>query len=239
MTLPAVLVPGLQSDHRSWIEQLRHFTDRREVVVPAEHQHCWSIAEMGEVILPQLPERFHLVPWSMGGYVMLQLMPRIADRVASLVLMATSARPENPDSTARRHDLIRIAERRGMYAASRRSLAFSCLDVDRVAPDVREAVAQSSVDLGLDAYRGQQHAIINRGDVRANLGLIRCPTLVVVGADDEVTPPDCAAELHAAIAGARLVTLAGCGHCPPLEQPAAVNTMLDDWFSRHDARVPA
>ena len=93
--------------------------------------------------------------------------------------------------------------------------------------------------LGLEAYRGQQQAIIARGDVRASVDLITAPTLVMVGAHDRVTPPDCAAELHAAIPGSRLVVLEDCGHCPPMELPDVVNAMLDDWFTQHDAPAQA
>ena len=67
---------------------------------------------------------------------------------------------------------------------------------------------------------------MNRVDSRADLGAIACPTLVVVGADDALTPPDRAAEMVAAISGARQRVVPECGHLSTLEQPETVTQAL-------------
>src|SRR5262249_47023706 len=95
-------------------------------------------------------------------------------------------------------------------------------------------VYQAAMDIGLEAYKGQQHAIIHRPDARPDLSLITCPTLVIVGDSDTVTPPDCAREIHAAIAGSRLEIVADCGHCAPLEYSDLVNHLFDGWLAEMD-----
>lgn len=60
---------------------------------------------------------------------------------------------------------------------------------------------------------------LERVDLRAALGRIANPTLVVVGELDAATPLDLARALAAGISGAQFTLLPGCGHCPPLEQP--------------------
>ena len=238
--VPIVLIPGLQSDHRSWVHQLRHFHGRREVIVPRGHQFCGTIDEMAASVISQLPERFHLVAWSMGGYIAFAMLPHIRGRLVSLVLVDTSARPEDPRSTERRLELIDKAEREGLAAASVKSIAFSCRDIGVVDPRARDGVLQSWVELGVDAYRMQQRAIIERPDGRPNLRLVACPTMIVVGDSDQVTPPDCAEELRDHIAGATLRILPECGHCPPLEFPNTMNEILDSWLRQvEDARQPA
>jgi len=232
MPEPLVLLPGLQSDHRSWVNQTRHFSPSRQVIVPQRHQHCDSITEMGERVLEQLPPRFHLAAWSMGGYIALQLLPKLAGRLLSLTLVSTSARPEDPASTARRMEILDLAEREGMAASNRRSMTQACLDFDAIDPDIRAGLRDASVELGLEAFRGQQRAIINRPDSRGMLRLVDCPTLVLVGDQDTVTPPECAREIHEAIAGSRFVVIENCGHCAPLEYPELVNALLEDWWSR-------
>lgn len=229
---PLVLLPGLQSDHRSWEHQIRHFRDHREVFVPRGHQSCDSIEAMADVVVAQLPARMHLVAWSMGGYIALAMLPHIADRLVSLTLMDTSARPEEPGSTARRLDLIDSARREGLEAASLKSMTYSCRNIGAVDPSALKGVTQSWVDLGLDAYQNQQRAIISRPDGRRNLALIASPTMIVVGDSDRVTPPNCAEELHRAIPGSVLHVLPDCGHCPPLELPDLVNHLLDQWLLR-------
>ncbi len=59
------------------------------------------------------------------------------------------------------------------------------------------------------------------------------PTLVIAGGADQTTPPEMARELAELIPDAELVELAGCGHCPPLEQPDAFVEAVENWLSRH------
>ena len=80
--------------------------------------------------------------------------------------------------------------------------------------------------VGLDAFVRQQTAIMARPDSRPSLGAIRCPTLVLVGDGDELTPPERAAEIADGIRGARLVTVPESGHLSALEQPRHVTEAL-------------
>ena len=230
MPEPLVLLPGLQSDHRSWVHQIRHFELQREVIVPRGHQFCSSIPDMADSVLAQLPDRFHLAAWSMGGYVAFRLLENIRERMISLILVSTSARPEDPASTQRRFELMALAERQGMAVSQKLSISQSCLDDGRLDPDVRKGVYQAAVDIGLEAYKGQQHAIIARPAARPDLSRIACPMLMIVGDSDTVTPPDCAREIHAAVQGSRLEIVPDCGHCAPLEYPDLVNGLFDDWL---------
>jgi pimeloyl-ACP methyl ester carboxylesterase len=56
-------------------------------------------------------------------------------------------------------------------------------------------------------------------DLVPQLSGIRNPTLVICGELDAATPPPLCRQMAEHIPGARYVELAGCGHCPPLEQP--------------------
>ena len=96
-----------------------------------------------------------------------------------------------------------------------------CLVGDAPAPE----------ETGPDAFVRQQTAIMNRADSRPGLGTILCPTLVLVGADDTLTPPDRAAEMMAGIPGARQVVVPKCGHLSPLEQPQPVTDALVAFLS--------
>jgi pimeloyl-ACP methyl ester carboxylesterase len=75
-------------------------------------------------------------------------------------------------------------------------------------------------------------AIIARPDSRGTLGSIRCPTLVLVGDDDRITPPEVAREMADGIAGAVLAIIPDCGHLSTLERPDAVTRELEAWLNR-------
>ena len=232
MPEPIVFLPGLQSDHRSWVNQLRHFEGKRETLVPAGFHSCDSLVDMAAVIEPQLPERFHLVPWSMGGYLAFEMLPRIAERIVSMVLIATSARADPSENTRLRRMQIALAETEGIRVANRNGLSASCVDQELLETEAFRAVNDAAVEIGLAAFKAQQSAIIARPDALDRLGLVRCPTLVVVGEADTTTPPSEARVIHAGIAGSTLEILPDCGHCPPMEKPARVNQLIEHWVAR-------
>jgi pimeloyl-ACP methyl ester carboxylesterase len=87
-------------------------------------------------------------------------------------------------------------------------------------------------ETGAEAFLRQQKAIMTRPDVRPVLAAITCPTLVLVGDGDELTPPPLSREIAAAIAGSRLVVVADCGHLSTMERPDAVNGALTEWMAR-------
>jgi pimeloyl-ACP methyl ester carboxylesterase len=72
---------------------------------------------------------------------------------------------------------------------------------------------------------------MGRPDSRPGLGAIKCPTLVLVGDDDQATPPELSREIAAGIAESRLVVIADSGHLSTLEQPETVNEALVAWMS--------
>lgn len=229
--LPVVLIPGLQSDGRSWQFQIRHLTETGwEVIVPTGHHNAPTIAAMAEIVLPQIPEQSHIVAWSMGGYIACQILARWPARVASLAMVATSAQPENRARTAERERAIATAEAEGMAAGHRANLSNSCYDIDALDPALVVGLSEMAEDIGLDAFRSQQAAIIARPDARPVLAAWGGPLMILVGEEDRVTPPELSREMHALVPTSRLVLVPDAGHCAPFERPDAVNAALTEWL---------
>jgi pimeloyl-ACP methyl ester carboxylesterase len=84
--------------------------------------------------------------------------------------------------------------------------------------------------VGREGFLRQQTAILNRIRSRPGLADIACPTLVLTGRQDLLTPLEVHLEIAAAIPAAALVVLPKCGHLSPLEQPAMVNAQLAAWL---------
>ena len=87
-----------------------------------------------------------------------------------------------------------------------------------------------AVSVGPDIFAIQQTAIMQRPDARGGLGRVDCPSLVLCGQQDRLTPPALAQEITACIGGAHLRLLPDCGHLSTLEQPAAVSQALAEWL---------
>lgn len=228
--IPLVLLPGLLCGPALWAAQLEALAD---LTCPriADLTRDASMAGMAETVLETAPERFALAGLSMGGYVALEIFRRAPERVTRLALLDTSARADDPTRTAERHALLALA-RRGEFDAVTRRLLPLLIHPDRFEndPALCEAVLGMAQEVGCEAYLRQMDAIMGRPDSRAELPAIRCPTLVLYGAQDERTPPSLHREMAAAIPGARLVVVEACGHLSTMERPGEVSAAMRSWL---------
>jgi pimeloyl-ACP methyl ester carboxylesterase len=92
-------------------------------------------------------------------------------------------------------------------------------------------------DTGPDAFVRQQRAIMRRPDSRPMLPGIEIPTLVLVGEQDAITPPELAREMAEAVEWASLVVVPDCGHLSSLERPEAVTQALSAWLTPERGKV--
>ena len=237
MSESVVLIPGLQSDGTSWLSLYRRLARRHPVTIPMGHQQAPSIEEMGRKIIEQCPQRFHLVGWSMGGYIAFELLRRYPERLLSLTLIATTAEPESETSRLRREEALTLARQESVRVYQTRNLENCLFNPASVDPGVLEAILQSSEALGIFALEQQTAAIIDRPDSRPDLALCPCPVLIVAGQNDAVIPAVKSRDMHALLPGSTYVEIERCGHCPPLEQPDELFGVLGDWLSRTENRT--
>jgi len=227
--LPVVLVPGLLASARLYAAQIPQLWQCGPVTV-ADHTRDDTLAAIAARILASAPPVFALVGLSMGGYVGFEIVRQAPQRVARLALLDTSARPDTPEQSAARRAQIALASQGRLAEILDAQFPRLVARVHREDRALRTLLEQMADEVGAAAFIRQQTAIMGRADSRPTLGSIRCPTLVLVGADDELTPPERAEEIAQGIAGARLVTVPRCGHVSTLEQPAEVTRALLDWL---------
>src|SRR5262245_10857853 len=225
-----VLVPGLLCTGALWAPQIAALADIADCQV-ADHTQHDTMAGIARAILAAAPERFALAGLSMGGYISYEILRQAPDRVERLALLDTGSRADTPERTAARRDLIATAERGGVRRAQELLMPV-LIHASRLGERALvDTVLQMAVDTGLEAFKRQEAALIGRPDNRPLLASIRCPTLVLVGREDALTPPDLAREIAAGIPGAKLVIIPDCGHLSTLERPEAVNRALRAWLT--------
>jgi pimeloyl-ACP methyl ester carboxylesterase len=177
-----------------------------------------------------MPRRFALCGLSMGGYVALAIMRRAPDRVTRLCLMDTSARADTQAQSRNRRIIMGMASNHRFRGVTPRLLP-TLLHPDHLSCETLcSAVTDMAERVGKDAFLRQQQAIIARPDSRPHLAAITVPTLVAVGSNDALTPPELSAEMAVLIPNARLRIIDQAGHLPPMEQPETVTAMLRDWL---------
>jgi pimeloyl-ACP methyl ester carboxylesterase len=231
MTAPALLLlPGLLCDARLWRDQVEGLAGLATCQVADLTQDA-DLGAMALRALAAAPPRFALAGLSMGGYAALEIMRRAPERVTHLALLDTSARPDTEEQARRRRGLMALT-RSGQFKGVTPRLLPSLLHPDHVDGPLGHDVREMAERVGREAFLRQQQAILQRPDSRPLLPAIRVPTLVAVGEQDILTPPELAEEMAAAIPGAELARIPDAAHLPTMEQPAAVNALLRNWLAR-------
>lgn len=234
---PVVLLPGLLEDADGFAHQVVGLTEVAEVVV-ADLTRSDSMQGLAADALAQAPAgKFTLAGHSMGGYVAFEILRRAPERVASLALLNTNARPDSPESTENRRRLLSLAERD--FDAVISTLMQKQVTAAHLGdPAITATITQMAHAVGREAFARQQNAIIGRADSRPHLAKIACPTLVVAARGDQIMPLELLEEIARGIPGAKLVVVEDSGHMAPLEQPEAVTNALYEWLTGEPRKGP-
>ena len=178
-------------------------------------------ALLAELVAPAV----HVVGLSLGGCVALALALEHRARVRSLTLVNTFARP----APAGARGSLRFLGRLGLLACAPMSVVAAHVARGLFPrPDQADLYRAAVASLGSNP-RSTYFACL-RGllgfDVRARLGEVRCPTLVVAGDRDTTVPLAAKTLLHRSIPGAELAVIEDSGHVTPYDQAARFNTLL-------------
>jgi pimeloyl-ACP methyl ester carboxylesterase len=227
--LPVVLVPGLLCSARLYGPQLPALWRFGPVTI-ADHRRDDDITAVARRILDAAPPRFALAGLSYGGYIAFAMHRLAPERIARLALLDTMARPDTEEARTGREKLMSQA-RAGKFEEVVDLLTTKFLHVNREHDEhLVKVVRDMAAETGVEAFVRQQRSIMQRPDARSQLASIKCPTVVLTGDSDVLTPPNLAKEMAEGITGSRLVIVPDCGHLSTLERPDAVNTALIAWL---------
>ena len=173
-------------------------------------------------------ERAHVCGLSLGGVIAIAMHHAAPQRCASLILADSFA--VHPDGQAIYDRSVAASEEMGQLAAARTPVLLAPGASEELHSQVRETMAR----IDPQAFRVGAKAVW-LADQRDRVAAIAVPTLVLVGAEDSVTPPELSHELAGAIPGAELHELAGAGHLSNIERPGDFNTAIEAFIERVDA----
>lgn len=234
MTQPTLLLlPGLASDDALWRDQLPELRARSGlgVAVSDAHARFAELPAMAAALLAEHPGPLVLAGTSMGGILALEVWRQAPHRVAALALLGSSARPDTPELITLRTQACALFADGRMAEVLRANLVFA-FHPDSLAerPSLVADYLAMMDRAGPEQLIRQNQAIMVRPDSRPMLGTITCPTLVVCGDSDQLTPPEASRELAEGIPGAQWHVLPRCGHLLTWEQPDAVTERLLAWL---------
>lgn len=237
--LPIVFLHGVGSDKSVWRPQLEYFgRERRAIAFDYPGYGDSDPAPKGttrddyaSAIISGMHElgvdRAHICGLSLGGVVAIAMHHADTARCASLILADTFA--VHPEGRA-------IYERSIAASENLRGLAEARVDVllaQPADPAFRSEVIETMARIDPAAYRIGAEAVW-LADQRDRAQEIRVPTLVLVGAQDLVTPPELSNELVDLIPDARMQVIERSGHISNGERPDAFNAIVGEFIGELD-----
>ena len=237
-----LLIHGFPLDHSLWAHQVATLKGWRRIA--PDLRGCGASGTAGNASsmsvyaddLVHLLDGIHVekavvAGLSMGGYVAFELLRRHRDRVLGLILVDTRAEADTPELRASRETMMALARAEGPGAVAERMLPrllgrTTQRTQAHLVAEVREMAGRWSVP----GMVGALAAMRDRVDATALLPTIDVPTLIVVGEEDELTPPAHSRAMTAAIPSAAMTTIAAAGHLAPLEAPSAVSRVMAEFL---------
>ena len=244
--MPVAFIHGFPHNRTLWAPQVSALVDRARCIAPdirgfgeSSTHGPFSIDQFADDVAMLLRnlgiDRAVVAGLSMGGYVAFSFWRRYRHMVRALILADTKAGADSEEARAKRLALIDVARTRGADAVADGQITGMIGKSTREKrPALIDAVHRMLASAPVDGIVGALEAMMGRVDSTPTLATIDVPTLVVVGAEDVLTPVSESEILHAGIRGSRLEVIEHAGHVSNLERPSAFNHVLSEFLASLD-----
>lgn len=240
--LPLLLLHAFPLDHSMWSGQ-DELADDFRLIVPDQRGFGrsagpppTSIAQLADDAVAVLDAVHVAEPavvcgLSMGGYVAQHVAVRHPERVRALILADTRLEADTPEARAGRRDLAAKVERLGAAALAAAMIPNLLARSEaarsrRERPGIEAALDRTIRATPVPTITAALTALGGRPDMAEAMRGVTVPTLLVGGAEDAITPPECLERAERILARPRLFVMPQCGHLAPLEDPATFNAAV-------------
>ncbi len=237
--LPVVLLHGYPFNRSLWTEQVSALSNSYRVITPDLRGLGESEATPGAATMNRMAQdvaalldhleisRVVVGGLSMGGYVALAFYKEFRSRVRALVLADTRPQADTEDGKQTRFQQAEKALAAGM-AGIADSMLPKLLTPETVSkhPEIVKRVRDMMLKTKPEGAAGALLGMAEREDQTPLLAQITCPTLILVGREDPITPPADSEKMHREIAGSRLVVIDNASHVSNLERTEQFNDEL-------------
>ncbi len=240
---PVVLIHGYPFNRSLWTEQVEALSSTCRVIAPDlrgfGESDAAATATMNEMAqdMAQLMDHLEITQaaiggLSMGGYVALAFYKQFPSRVRALVLADTRAQADSEEAKQTRAQQAKKALDEGM-AGIADSMLPKLLTPETVSkhPEIVKRVRDMMLKTKPEGAAAALRGMAERDDQTDLLPKISVPSLILVGAEDAITPVADSEKMHQAIAGSRLVVLENAGHVSNLERTEQFNNALLEFLN--------
>jgi pimeloyl-ACP methyl ester carboxylesterase len=240
---PLLFIHGFPLDRTLWAAQTRGLADIARIIapdlrgfgesgMPADAVTVDTYADDLRGLLDALGVKNAVIGGlSMGGYIAFAFYRKYAHRMRALILVDTRPGADSPEAKEGRDDNAALAREKGAAAIADRMLPKMLAPKTFASyPDVANVVRVLMERQSVEGIVGALMAMRDRPDSTPTLTEISTPTLIVVGAEDTLTPPKEAEAMCKVIRGARLVTIPDAAHLSNVEQPEVFNHAVREFL---------
>jgi len=189
--------------------------------------------DLAELLSQLQIERATICGLSMGGYVAFAFYRTHASRVKALVLCDTRATADTDEGKRARYEMAEVARSKGIAAIADsmipRLLGETTL---QNRPDTVKRLRRMIETAQAEGVARALFGMAQRQDSTDLLPLVDCPTLVVVGSEDKLTPQSEAEKISRLVKTANLEVIGGAGHLSNLEQPIPFNRAISKFLDQ-------
>lgn len=173
-----------------------------------------------------------LCGFSMGGYIALNAIENYPERFNALLLCDTNCTDDIPEAKEKRMKAIESIKGKGLeqYAEESLKKLFAPISFSKHIEEiaiVKEMIMKTSKQ---SLYK-TLHALTERKETCTKLHQIKVPVLIIVGKEDEITPPDVALLMHGKIKGSIIHIIDHAGHLSNMENSGEFNNQLTGFLS--------
>jgi 3-oxoadipate enol-lactonase len=236
---PVVLIHGYPFNRSLWTEQIPALSNSYRVIIPDLRGFGETDASEGAATMNRMAQdvaelmdqleipRAVIGGLSMGGYVALAFYKQFPSRVRGLILADTRAQADTEEGKQTRAQQAEKALAEGMAGIADAMLP-KLLTPDTVSkhPEIVLFVRDMMLKMKPEGAAAALRGMAEREDQTPLLSQISVPTLILVGAEDAITPVADSEKMHRAIAGSRLVVLENAGHVSNIERTQQFNDAL-------------
>jgi pimeloyl-ACP methyl ester carboxylesterase len=225
-----ILLPGSLSDEYIWWHQLKALTPEYTVICPDLHDND-SLEEMAEEALKQTSGTFSLIGTALGARIALEMYRIAPERIERLALISASIGPVGKDEAEQRLKIVDQAYEVGLEEMAARFMPRMIHPSLHDDADLLSGMVNMTSRFTPEGYAREARTLLKRPDQEPILSTITCPTLVMTGSDDDLSPVERAHEIADAIPNAKVAVIENAAHFPMIERPDEVTRVLREWLA--------
>jgi len=242
---PIIFIHGFPFDSGMWEQQIKQFKEQYYCIAYDIRGLGMTLSGEGQFTIEMFVDDLFgvmdelqlntaiIAGFSMGGYITLRAMEIEPDRFRGLILCDTKAEADDDAGRLKRAGAIKSIDTDGVeqFVSSFVPMTF-CDDAPLRIPDIYNNTLEQAKATPPTGVKGCLLAMAARTDTTASLSNIKIPTLLLVGEDDAITPPNVMRTMHERISGSEMVTVPGAAHMAPVEQPEIVNQAIVEFLGK-------